>query len=75
MNGGQIQTSQAASLGIEPSAQSIIPDVESTNQSPANDSILTNLVETQILGSNQTMQSQIVRPKLPELVLNIFKGV
>ena len=73
-DGVQIQTLHATSPGVEPSAQSTIPDVESTNHSPANDSILANQVETQTLGSNQTMPSQVVRPKLPKLVLNKFKG-
>ena len=72
----QIQTLalHATSPGVEPSAQSTIPDVESTNHSPANDSILANQVETQTLGSNQTMPSQVVGPKLPKLFLNKFKG-
>ena len=73
-DGVQIQTLHATSPGVEPSAQSSIPDVESMNHSPANDSILANQVETQTLGSNQTMPSQVVRPKSPKLVLNKFKG-
>ena len=62
------------SSGVEPSAQSTIPGVEPIGQLLVNDSFSTSEVETQTLGSDQTLPSQIVRPKLPKLVLNKFKG-
>jgi hypothetical protein len=73
-DGVQNQTLHATSPGIEPSTQSTIPDVESTDQSPTNDSISANQVETSTVGTNQPIPCQVVRPKLPKLVLNKFKG-
>jgi hypothetical protein len=68
LDGVQTLTLHATSSAVEPSAQSTIPGAEPISQLPVNDSFSTSKVETQTLGSNQTLPSQIVRPKLPKLV-------
>ncbi len=55
----QNQTLLATSPGIEPSTQSTIQGVESTGQSPTNDSISANQVETSTVVSNQEIPCQI----------------
>ena len=70
----QNQSLHVTSSGVEPSAQGTSPGVKSTDQSPANESNLANQVETPTFGLNQLMSHQVVRPKLPKLVLNKFKG-
>ena len=70
----QNQSLYVTSPGVEPSAQGTSSGVESIDQLPASESNLANQVETPTFGSNQLMSHQVVRPKLPKLVLNKFKG-